>query len=81
MRGFLKQSAAYGRGEVTYRAVCAAHGRAPNVVSHSFYGRLLGAALRRGPRRGVPLAGLAAASQLAFLATYWTARARRVPAW
>ena len=81
LRGFLKQSAAYGRGEVTYRAVCEEHGRTPNLVTHSFYRRLLGAAFRGGPRRGVPLAGLATASQLAFLATYWTARARRVPAW
>jgi hypothetical protein len=46
----------------------------PNVVRRSFYMRLLLAALSRGPRRGVPLALRAAASQLVFLANYWRAR-------
>jgi GT2 family glycosyltransferase len=72
-RAFLAQAASYGRGEVTYRAVCAERGRKPNVVRRSFYLQLVLAALAHGPRRAVPLVGLAAASQLVFLANYWSA--------
>ncbi|MEA2365610.1 MAG: hypothetical protein QOI32_1122 [Thermoleophilaceae bacterium] len=77
-RAFLAQAASYGRGEVTYRAVCAEHGRKPNVVRRSFYLRLVLAALAHGPRRAVPLVCLAATSQLVFLASYWSARPWRV---
>ena len=77
-RAFLSQAASYGRGEVTYRAVCAERGRKPNVVRRSFYLQLVLAGLAHGPRRGVPLVGLAAASQLVFLANYWSAGWSRV---
>jgi len=77
-RAFLAQAASYGRGEVTYRAVCAERGRRPNVVRRSFYLQLVLAALAHGPRRAVPLVGLAAASQLVFLANYWSAGWSRV---
>jgi GT2 family glycosyltransferase len=77
MRGFVRQAAAYGRGEVTYRRACAESGRLPNLVRQSFYLRLVLAALAHGPRRGVALVLRAAASQAVFLASYWTAMARR----
>jgi GT2 family glycosyltransferase len=76
-RGFLAQAASYGRGEVTYRALCAERGRRPNVVRRSFYLQLVLAALSHGPRRAVPLVCMAAASQLVFLANYWSARSAR----
>jgi GT2 family glycosyltransferase len=79
-RSFVSQAASYGRGEVTYREVCAERGRRPNVVRRSFYMKLLLAGLSYGPRRGVPLVGLAAASQLVFLANYWRAGGSRAAA-
>jgi GT2 family glycosyltransferase len=79
-RSFVSQAASYGRGEVTYRAVCAERGRRPNVVRRSFYMKLLLAGLSYGPRRGVPLVCLAATSQLVFLANYWRAGAWRAAA-
>jgi len=77
-RSFVSQAASYGRGEVTYRAVCAERCRKPNVVKGNFYVRLLLAAFSYGPRRALPLALLAAASQLVFLANYWRRSAWRV---
>jgi GT2 family glycosyltransferase len=79
-RSFVSQAASYGRGEVTYRAVCAERGRKPNVVRGNFYVRLLRAALSHGPRRGLPLVVLAAANQVVFLANYWRAGASRIAA-
>jgi GT2 family glycosyltransferase len=79
-RSFLSQAASYGRGEVTYRAVCVERGQRPNLVRRSFYMKLVLAGLSHGPRRGVPLVCLAAASQLVFLANYWRAGASRAAA-
>src|SRR5829696_3122279 len=79
-RSFVAQAASYGRGEVTYRAVCADRGRRPNVVRRRFHVNLLLAALSQGPRRGVPLVLLAATSQLVFLANYWRGGAWRIAA-
>lgn len=76
-RSFLSQAASYGRGEVTYRALCAERGQRPNVVTRSFYLELVLAALSHGPRRALPLVCLAALSQLVFLANYWGAGASR----
>jgi GT2 family glycosyltransferase len=79
-RSFASQAASYGRGEVTYRAVCAERGRRPNLVRKSFYVQLLRAGLSHGPRRGPPLVLLAAANQVIFLANYWRAGASRIAA-
>jgi GT2 family glycosyltransferase len=76
VRGFCRQSAAYGRGEVTYRAVCAEQGRPANVVRHSFYQRLVRAGLKHGARRGSALIARAAVNQLVFLASYGALRLR-----
>jgi GT2 family glycosyltransferase len=75
-RRFIGQYAAYGRGEVTYRAVSAAGGGQANVIDESFYLRLLQASLSHGPVRGAALAILVAASQVAFMASFWAARRR-----
>ena len=48
LRRFLGQSAAYGRGELTYQAVTAANGRTPDVMTDRFYRELV---LRAAPRR------------------------------
>lgn len=79
-RSFLSQAASYGRGEVTYRALCTERGQRPNVVRRSFYLQLVLAALSHGPRRALPLMCLAAVSQLVFLANYWGAAASSVAA-
>lgn len=75
-RGFCRQSAAYGRGELTYRAVCAQQGRQANVVRRRFYQRLVRAALSQGLRRGSPMLARAVANQLVFLASYGALRLR-----
>ena len=75
-RGFVRQYAAYGRGEVTYRAVSAEGGGQANVIRESFYLRLLLASLSHGPLRGPALAILVAASQVVFMASFWAARRR-----
>jgi GT2 family glycosyltransferase len=76
LRGFLRQSAAYGRGELTYEAVTAEHGRTPDVMTDRFYRELVLRALRRhGLVGGVPMLLRVAASQAAFKVAL--ARARR----
>lgn len=66
LRSFLRQSMNYGRGEVTYRRMAAEDGREPDVMTDRFYRVLVLRALRRGPRRGLPLLGRIVASQAAF---------------
>jgi GT2 family glycosyltransferase len=75
-RGFYRQAAAYGRGEATYRSVCAEHGRQANVVRHNFYQRLARAALAQGLGRGSALMLRAAANQVVFLASYGALKLR-----
>jgi GT2 family glycosyltransferase len=72
---FLRQAAAYGRGEVTYRAVSAERG-GPARVRHSFYPLLARAARAYGLRRGAALVWRALANQAVFNASYWDARRR-----
>ena len=74
-RAFLRQAAAYGRGEVTYRAVSAERG-GPTRVRHTFYPLLARAALAHGVRRGAALAWRALANQAVFNASYRGARRR-----
>jgi GT2 family glycosyltransferase len=76
LRRFARQYAAYGRGEITYRAVSRERGPMLNVIDESFYLRLLQASLRRGPVRGVALAALVALSQAVFMTNFWVARRR-----
>jgi GT2 family glycosyltransferase len=76
-RGLWRQFEAYGRGERTYRAVCAERGRPPNLIRHHFYRKLVARALspRRTPR-GPGLAARALLSQIAFKVGDWGARRR-----
>jgi GT2 family glycosyltransferase len=73
-RSFLRQSIAYGRGEVTYQAVASARG-APDPA-RGFYPRLARAAIGLGARRGVRVAWRAMVGQVAFNAAYWAGRLR-----
>ena len=73
-RGFLRQYAAYGRGEATYRAACARQRRDPNVVRRGFYHQLARSAFARGFVPGLGLAGRVAASQLVFVGSHLAAR-------
>jgi GT2 family glycosyltransferase len=77
LRGFLRQSAAYGRGELTYRLASADQGRPPNLVRRGFYVRLALTALAQGPRRGGAHILRAAMSQAVFLTSFGRATARR----
>jgi GT2 family glycosyltransferase len=78
VRGFCRQSASYGRGEMTYRVVCAEQGRPANLVRNSFYQRLVRAALSHGVRRGSPMILRALANQIVFLASYGAVRLRAI---
>lgn len=79
LRGFLRQSAAYGRGEATYHELVTSEGRAPDVIMGGFHRTLARRAVRRhGLRRGVPMILRIVGSQVAFQVAL--ARAQRARA-